>query len=184
MDDDRNHAYGEAGVRYHLRDALGTAVGYHTIFNNSDIVVMANTHSVNVHGAVKTTATHAALEVTGLVMELYRNRFGKVPVGTAWRRPGGARQLHASAALSEDGRTLTVGLVNAGADAATVRLHVEGQKLRGAGAHWYISDPDDRAYNEPGEPPRVTTRQAPAREPSQPIPLKGYSVNLLRFPTR
>ena len=42
---------------------------------------MANyAQTVNVIGAIKTTKTAAELETTGLVLALYRRRFGTLPV--------------------------------------------------------------------------------------------------------
>jgi len=73
--------YGELGVRYFLQDALGIAAGLHEFFRQSDIFFMANyAQTVNVIGAIKTTMTKAELEPTGLVLKLYRERFGTSPV--------------------------------------------------------------------------------------------------------
>ena len=73
--------YGELGTRYFLQDGLGIAAGLHEFFRNSDIYYMANyAQTVNVIGAIKTTKTNAEMETTGLVLQLYRERFGDVPV--------------------------------------------------------------------------------------------------------
>ncbi len=57
------------------------AVGLHEFFRNSDIYFMANyAQTVNVIGAIKTTKTAAELETTGLVLKLYREKFGVIPV--------------------------------------------------------------------------------------------------------
>jgi alpha-N-arabinofuranosidase len=37
-----DYIYGELGVRYHLKDALGVATGLHEYFRNSDLYFMAN----------------------------------------------------------------------------------------------------------------------------------------------
>ncbi len=73
--------YGELGTQYFLQDGLGAAVALHELFRNSDIFFMANyAQTVNVIGAIKTTKTEAELETTGLVLKLYRERFGVTPV--------------------------------------------------------------------------------------------------------
>jgi alpha-N-arabinofuranosidase len=73
---DKPNLYGEAGVRYYFKDALGMSVAYHEIFRNSDLIFMANTHPVNVLGHIKTTDADAAFEVTALPLIVYRNHFG------------------------------------------------------------------------------------------------------------
>ena len=71
------HVYGELGTRYFLKDGLGIAAGLHEFARHSDMFFMANyAQTVNVIGAIKTTATEAELETTGLVLELYRQHFG------------------------------------------------------------------------------------------------------------
>jgi len=52
-----------------LREALGIAAGLHEIFRNSDVISIANAHSVNTLGHIKTNKTDAAFEVTGLALE-------------------------------------------------------------------------------------------------------------------
>ncbi|OHB85020.1 MAG: hypothetical protein A2V98_13345, partial [Planctomycetes bacterium RBG_16_64_12] len=55
------HLYGELGVRYFLRDALGVGAALNEFARNTDIYFMANyAQTVNVIGAIKTTKTDAA----------------------------------------------------------------------------------------------------------------------------
>ncbi|MCX8063741.1 MAG: alpha-L-arabinofuranosidase [Candidatus Hydrogenedentes bacterium] len=76
-----DHIYGELGCRYHLKDALGVAIGLHEFFRNADVITMANyAQTVNVIGCIKTTPTKAFFDTTGLVLMLYRNHFGSLPV--------------------------------------------------------------------------------------------------------
>ena len=78
------HLYGELGTRYFLKDALGIAAGFNEYARQSDIVFMANyAQTVNVIGAIKTTKTAAALDATGVVLKLYRQHFGAIPVEVA-----------------------------------------------------------------------------------------------------
>jgi len=76
-----DYVYGELGVRYHHKDALGVAKGLHEYFRNSDLYFMANyAQTVNVIGCLKTNRTASAFETTGLALKLYRNHFGTIPV--------------------------------------------------------------------------------------------------------
>ena len=103
------HLYGEIGTQYFLKDALGIAAGLHEYFRNSDIIFMANyAQTVNVIGAIKTTKTAAVFDTTGLVLKLYRNHYGTIPV-----KVGGAPEPLDVAAAWKDGRkVLTVAVVN------------------------------------------------------------------------
>ena len=82
------HVFGELGTRYFLKDALGIAAGLHEYARNSDIIFMANyAQTVNVIGCIKTSKTAAAFDTTGLVLKLYREHFGVLPLGVTTDRP-------------------------------------------------------------------------------------------------
>ena len=116
--------YGELGTRYFLQDGLGIAAGLHEMFRNSDLFFMANyAQTVNVIGAIKTTKTQAEMEPTGLVLQLYRRHFGTVPVEVS----GAPAPLDASAALTADGRALTVGRREPDRSAAAAEAGRRGQ---------------------------------------------------------
>ena len=102
------HVFGELGTRYFLKDALGIAAGLHEYARQSDIMFMANyAQTVNVIGCIKTTRTAAVIDSTGLALQLYRQHYGTVPVGVKAAEP-----LDVVAALTEDGKTLTIAIVN------------------------------------------------------------------------
>ena len=103
------HIFGELGTRYFLDDGLGAAAALHEFFRNSDIYVMANyAQTVNVIGAIKTTKTDAEFESTGLVLKLYRERYGEIPVKVS----GAPAPLDVTAALTRDMRSLTFAVMN------------------------------------------------------------------------
>ena len=144
--------FGELGTRYFLQDGLGIAVGLHEMFRNSDLFAMANyAQTVNVIGAIKTTKTAAEMEATGLVLQLYRRHFGTTPVAVS----GDLAPLDLSAALSADGRALTVAVVNPTEEARRVALSVAGAALAGHGQRWTLTGPGRMAHNQPGAPRRV-----------------------------
>jgi alpha-N-arabinofuranosidase len=143
------HVYGELGTRYFLKDALGIAAGLHEYYRNSDLVFMANyAQTVNVIGCIKTSKTDAAFATTGLVLKLYRKRFGSVPVEIT----GSMEPLDVAAAWTEDRKTFTLSIINPTRTAYD--FPVKGIEL-GAGKQWQITGPDEMAYNEPGKAPRV-----------------------------
>jgi alpha-N-arabinofuranosidase len=133
------YIYGELGVQYHLKDALGIARGLHVFFRNSDLHSMANyAKTVNVIGAIKTSRTEATFDTTGLVLKLYRNRFGSIPVLVS----GPAGKLDISAALTEDGKDLTVAVVNPQASPDEMSFDVRAAALSGQGTRWTLPGPD------------------------------------------
>jgi alpha-N-arabinofuranosidase len=145
--------YGELGVQYFLQDGLGAAAALHEIFRSSDLFFMANyAQTVNVIGAIKTTKTAAELETTGLVLKLYRERFGVTPVEVGTD----LTPLDASAALSADGRALTLAVVNPTEEARPLRIELAGGRgLAGTGERWVITGRDRWAHNRPGSPRQV-----------------------------
>ena len=166
--------YGEIGTRYFLKDALGVAAALHEYARQSDIYVMANyAQTVNVIGAIKTSKTAAEFETTGLVLKLYRHRFGTRPVATKVAAP-----LDAMAALGADGKTLTVGMVNPTMHPLEVPLKLEGVKITGEGRKFEIAGKDPLLFNEPGKPPRVCIVETPVTGLAGRLPLAPCSVTL------
>jgi len=169
------HVYGELGVRYHLKDALGIAAGLHEYFRNSDIITMANyAQTVNVIGCIKATKTAAAFATTGLPLKLYRRRFGVIPVSVT----GDANPLDVAAAWTEDRKALTVAIVNPMQGELTLAMAVKGTSLTGEGRMWQITGPDPMAYNEPGKPPRVRIEARPCNGIPDRLKVPPISVSL------
>jgi alpha-L-arabinofuranosidase len=175
---DGPNEYGELGVRYFMRDGLGIAAGLHEFFRNSDIFFMANyAQTVNVIGAIKTTPTAAEFETTGLVLKLYRERYGVTPVAVAGVPAG----LDVTAAWNADRTALTVGVVNATEKEQSLTLQVQGASLEGSGMRWVVAGGEAGAFNEPGRRRAVDIRQSPitAGGPLR-IPKLGVAVFELR----
>ena len=167
--------YGELGVRYFLQDGLGAAAALHEMFRNSDLFYMANyAQTVNVIGAIKTTPTAAEMETTGLVLQLYRSRYGVTPVAVA----GAPEPLDVTAALSEDGRALTVAVVNPTDDRRPLRFQVKGGALTGSGQKWVITGEDKWAHNRPGEPRGVDIATEPVDGALDGVAVPPLSVTL------
>ena len=168
------HAFGELGTRYFLKDALGVAAGLNEFSRQSEMFFMANyAQTVNVIGCIKTSKTEAAFATTGLVLKLYRGRFGVLPVAVTADEP-----LDVAAALSEDRKTLTVAVVNPTMRELNVSLDVSGVSLAGTGRRWQIGGKDPMAYNEPGKAAAVVVEEDSVSGVGDELPVAGCSVTL------
>lgn len=144
--------YGELGTRYYLRDALGIAAGIHEFIRNSDMVFMANyAQTVNVIGCIKTTKTAAEFATTGLVLKMYRNHFGELPVHVQ----GQTGALDVVAAWTKDRSSLTIAVVNPTAEEKGLAVTLVDFDLPQEAERWVITGPDGMAFNEPGKPRQV-----------------------------
>jgi len=174
------HVYGELGTRYFLKDALGIAAGLNECIRQSDILFMANyAQTVNVIGCIKTTKTAAAFATTGLVLKLYRHHFGALPLAVTAEAP-----LDAAAALAEDGKTLTVAIVNPTMEALELPLSVTGAAIVGTGTRWQIAGNDPMAYNEPGKAPKISIERSEVEGVAERLPVAPCSVTLYALPLK
>jgi alpha-L-arabinofuranosidase len=152
----REYVYGELGCIYELLDGLGVAAGLHEYFRQSDLIHMAHyAQTVNVIGAIKTTRTAAEMEATGLVLQLYRARYGQVPL--IIEQDFGPHDV--AAALTMDGRTLTLGVMNPTDSEVALLPSITGARAKGPITRWHISGPSPSAHNTPGEPRQVDIHQ-------------------------
>jgi alpha-N-arabinofuranosidase len=168
--------YGELGVRYFLKDALGIAAGLHELFRDSDVFEMANyAQAVNVIGAVKTTATEAELEPTGLVLALYRRHFGTLPLAVR-EQP---KPLDVAAAWTADRSALTLAVVNPTAEAHSLGLELVGPRLATQGRRYELTGAGPLAHNAPGRPRGVTVAETSLGSLSEPLIVPPLSVTLV-----
>ena len=142
----RKYVYGELGCIYDLQDALGIAMGLHEFYRQSKYIHAANyAQTVNVIGAIKTTKTKAEFDSTGLVLKLYRNNFGSIPL----KFNGEIGDLDVMAALDEKGDTLTVSVVNPTDREITVKL--DDLDIPSTAEHYVITGEKDSSHNAPGK---------------------------------
>jgi alpha-N-arabinofuranosidase len=168
--------YGELGTRYFLKDGLGIAAGLHELFRDSDVFSMANyAQTVNVIGAIKTTATAAELEPTGLALALYRQHYGTLPVAVS----GAPAPLDVVAAWTPGRTALTVGIVNPESVARRLRLEVAGARLTGRGRVYVLTGDSPLAHNAPGAPRGVDVSEDEAGGLDRPVVAAPLSVTLL-----
>ncbi len=168
------HEFGELGTRYFLKDALGIAAGLHEYARQSDIIDSAfYAQTVNVIGCIKTSRRNAAFETTGLVLKLYRQHFGQLPVATT-----AEGMLDAQASWNRDRSMLTIGIVNPTTRSVDVPLELRGVKLSGAGTRWQIAGSDPMAFNDPDQPPQVRIDEEPITDFNGRLALAPCSVTL------
>ena len=145
------------GAGNNLKGSLANAMVLQEMFRHSDLIKMAG-HTMGT-AAIEYNATEAALNTTGLLFKLYRDHFGVTPVALdgnspvpAPLYPVGADQprinagsptypLDVGAALTTDGRFLTVAVVNPTESAQMLDLSVRGITLRGSGRVWMMTGP-------------------------------------------
>jgi len=177
----RDYAYGELGCTYDLADGLGVAAALHEYFRHTDLVHMAfYAQTVNVLGCIKTSKTAAEFETTGLVLRLYRERFGEIPLAVA-PLPGSLAALDVSAALSRDGRTLTIGVVNPTTVAREVPVVLANARLRGKSTRWLVTGADEFAHNDPGAPRQVDVARLDGLDPAS-LAVPPVSCALFEIP--
>jgi alpha-N-arabinofuranosidase len=172
--------FGELGVRYFLQDALGIAAGLHEMFRNSDLFYMANyAQTVNVIGAIKTTPTQAEFETTGLVLKLYRHRFGTKPVKVS--PSASVKNCDISAALTDDGSVLTIGIVNPNQETLLFDLDLVGAELTGSGRKFEISGDNRFSHNDPETDRKVDIVQQGLSSTSDGLKVAPISVTLFHL---
>lgn len=174
------HLFGELGTRYFHRDALGIAAGLHEMFRNSDLVFMGNyAQTVNVIGAIKTTKTAAAFETTGLVLKLYRQHFGILPVTIT----GDINPLDVVATWTSDKKALTIAIVNPTDKQFNLAMDLKDANLTGEGTLWQIAHSNPLAYNEPGKPPNVVIEEKPLANISDKLNAPPLSICIYKLIT-
>jgi alpha-N-arabinofuranosidase len=175
------HIYGELGTQYFLKDAIGIAAGLHEYARQSDIIFMANyAQTVNVIGAIKTSKTEAVLDSTGVVLKLYRQRFGTVPVEVG----GAPEPLDVAAAWRENDRVLTVAVVNPTKAEQPLALDLKGLPTPSAARAWRVAGTDERACNVPGKPPQVAIEELPAAPFGRTLRVPAMSVTVYEIAQR
>ncbi len=173
--------YGEIGVRYFLKDALGVAAGFNEYARQSDIYAMGNyAQTVNVIGAIKTTKTAAAFDTTGLVLKLYRNRFGTLPVEVS----GSAAPLDVMACWREGRQVLTLSVVNPTRRPVTLKLDFGAFRVPKTARLSLLAGDDPQAYNEPGVLPAVVVREIEDAPFGRSVTVPPVSVSLYEIAER
>ncbi len=175
------HVFGELGTRYFMKDALGIAAGLHEYFRQSDLFHSAfYAQTVNVIGCIKTTKTDAEFDATAYPLVLYRREFGTQPLTVS----GWDEKLDVAAALSEDGKTLTVGFVNATWDTYNVTLNLGGLRLNGKASGWVVQHDNPMAHNDPGQEPIIQIESLEPTDLTDTVSIKPLSITVYKVSLR
>jgi alpha-N-arabinofuranosidase len=175
----RESAYGELGCIYELQDGLGIAAGLHEYYRNSDLIQMAHyAQTVNVIGAIKTSRIAAEMETTGLVLQLYRARYGTTPLVLSQE----FAPYDVAAALTADGRTLTLSVVNPTASPIELKLDFGATPAAGAATRWHITGANAEAHNTPGKPRVVDITETANVSTAAPLAVPALSCALFAIP--
>ena len=176
------HVYGELGTQYFLKDALGIAAGLHEYYRQSDIIFMANyAQTVNVIGAIKTSKTAAVLDSTGVVLELYRNKYGTIPVKVT----GAPEPLDVAAAWTDASKkVLTVAVVNPMKTAQVLPLSIKGARLPPTARLYLVTGAGEMACNVPGKEPGVAVKETPGAPLGRTLTVPPLSVSLYEITVR
>ena len=136
--------------------------------------------TVNVLGAIKTSRTAAEMEATGLVLQLYRARFGEIPL-TLTRDVG---PLDVAAALTGDGRALTLGIVNPTDAAVSLPLRTDAGPVTGRATRWHIGGATPGTHNTPGQVRAVDIQCRDGIDAAEPLEIPAMSCAVFRVPLR
>ena len=147
-------AYSGGGGGNNLRGALANAMVLQEMFRHSGLIRMAG-HTMGT-AQIDFNATEAALNTTGLLFRLYRDHFGSVPVEVGGDSPvppplypvgGDQPKVNAGsptypvdvvAALTSDGKSLTLAIINANESAQELDLSIKGISV-GKGRRWRMT---------------------------------------------
>jgi alpha-N-arabinofuranosidase len=177
----RDYVFGELGCNYDISDGLGIAMGLHEYYRQSDLIHMANyAQTVNVIGAIKTTKTAAEMETTGLVLTMYRAHYGEKPLLVE----KDYAPYDVAAALTKDGKAITLSIVNPTTSPITVSPALAGVAFAGNGTRYHITGKDEFAHNFPGQPRAVDITKTDGINPSAPLSVPALSAVIFVLPVK
>jgi alpha-N-arabinofuranosidase len=131
-------------------------------------------------GAIKTTKTAAEMETTGLVLTLYRAQYGEKPL--LLEQDFGPYDL--VAALTKDGKAITIGVVNPTTSPIEVRPALAGAAFVGNGTRYHIAGKDEFAHNFPGQPRAVDIIKTDGINPAAPLAVPALSATVFVLPLK
>jgi alpha-L-arabinofuranosidase len=160
-----------------VADALGIAIGLHEYYRQSDLVQMANyAQTVNVIGCINTTRTQAEFATTGIVLTMYRQHYGQIPVHIELEDG----DWEVAAALAEHGMLLTLSIVNPTTETRQFVLDTGDTRLAPQGVMVIASGPAREAFNQPGSPRAFDMREIPVSS-DQALSIPPLSCVILKF---
>jgi alpha-L-arabinofuranosidase len=179
------------------KPVLAYAWALDELFRHSDVFTMGGFTFGG--STLSANRTDAVLNPIGLMFELYRDHYGTIPLAVGGDSPqpersapfGGERPhvnagsptypLDVAAALSADGRTLTVAVVNPTETARQLNLELRGIRAAGAGRVWRMAPASVTAANLANREPQVRVEEMAATA-SGAITIPAISVGVYAFP--
>ena len=185
-----------SGSGSNLKGSLANAMVLQEMFRHSDLIKMAG-HTMGT-ASIEYNDTEAALNTTGLLFKLYRDHFGSVPVEVGGNSPPppplypvGADQpkvnagsptypVDVSAALTSDGKFLTVAVINPNESAQDLDLSFKGIALLGKGRMWRMTGDSLNAATGLGRN-EVRIVEMPLTETPKALTIAPISIDIYEF---
>jgi len=185
-----------SGAGNNLKGSLANAMVLQEMFRHTDLIKMAG-HTMGT-GSIDYNATESALNSTGLLFKFYRDHFGSVPVQVGGNSPvptplypvGGDQPkvnagsstypVDVSAALSSDGKLLTVAVINANESAQELDLGIQGIALRGKGRMWRMTGDSLNAATGLGKS-EIRIVETPLSETPKTLKSAPISIDIYEF---
>ena len=182
-----------------FRNVPAYAWALNELFRHSDVFTLAGFTFAG--STLSASRTDAVLNPIGLTFRLYREHFGTIPLAVAGTSPQPRRTgriggeipkvnagsptypLDVAAALTPDGKTLTVSVVNPSERPRTLRLELRGGAVAGNGTVWRMAPDSATAANLVGREPQVRVEES-AASAAEPLEIPGISVGVYNFPMR
>jgi alpha-N-arabinofuranosidase len=192
-------AYAGAGTPGAYKPVVALAWALNELYRHSDVFTLGAFTFAG--STLSASRTDAVLNPTGLLFKLHRDHFGATPLAVGGSSPQPVRTgrvgaevpdtnagsptypLDVAAALSADGRVLTVSVVNPTEAPQRLRLDVRGAALAGRGTVWRMAPGSLTAANVVGRPPQVRVEEAAAGSPDA-LDVPAASVAVYAFPLR
>jgi len=190
---------GAIAERSPMFSTISSAETLHEVFRNSEWFAMtAFTHLTGlVSGATDTT-----ILPVGRMFELYRRHFGTIPVDIRGNSPqhevkgvvnvdkpkassgSDTYPLDAAAALTADGKTLTLAIVNPTDSDQPIDVSFLGVNLQPSGKLFSIAAPDSVGTPQPGRAAAVSIAESPLTAVPAKLVIPKQSISLFELPVR
>lgn len=174
------------------------AWAFHEMFRHSDVFQLGALTFAT--ATMSSNRTEAILNPTGMPFKMYRDHFGTIPVEVTGDSPqpkptfpaGGDQPavnpgsdtypLDASAAFSEDRKTLAIAVLNPSDSERSIRVAIHGAKLASSG-HLYRMAPDSiDAKVEADKKPEIQVEEQTLDALPDTITVRPFSVNIYSYP--
>lgn len=179
------------------RSCLAIARALHEFFRHTDFIDMA--------GYTMATAwldcdrTQSCLSAQGLVFQLYKRRFGRIPLAVSGNSPvpapgypiGGDQPrinsgsdtwpLDVSAALSVDRRVLTLAVANASDAPLRLRVEIANARVEGKGRAWKMRAAGLDSQNLAGRDPEVALIESGFDAGAEVLEIGAYGIELYEY---